>query len=43
MWQILQDFFRAVTTPRADTAGAVTDTVRRLDRAARQAADGAYR
>jgi len=43
MWQILQDFFRAVTAPRADTAGAVSDTVRRLDRAARQAADGAYR
>lgn len=43
MWQILQDFFRAVTATRADTAGAVTDTVRRLDRAARQAADGAYR
>jgi ABC-type glycerol-3-phosphate transport system substrate-binding protein len=44
MWQILQDFFQAVTATHADAAGAVTDTVRRLDRAARQAAaDGARR
>lgn len=43
MWQILQDFFRAVTATGADTAGALTDAVRRLDRAARQAADGAGR
>jgi hypothetical protein len=41
MWRILQDFFRAVTSPGGRTADAVTATSRALERAARQS--GRYR